>query len=201
MLKHKFERLTKPFSNDTNLIEKLYQEIHLEHSQKGRYYHTLTHLEEIYKVLETSYLTPVIEFAIFYHDSVYDIQKDNNEEASALLAQKRLTQLNVPQEIIQDVYDLILATKTHQSQNRQADYFLDADMAILGSSPDNYQRYTHAIRKEYALYADECYTKGRLKVLKSFLAKPNIYLSPSFQKSHQTQAYRNLEWEMHSLQA
>ena len=96
MLKTKFTALCQNFSKDKALISSLWQEIQLVYSKPTRHYHTLKHLEEIYKELQSFNLTPLLEFAIFYHDIVYDVKRDDNEEQSALLAKKRLEELSVP---------------------------------------------------------------------------------------------------------
>lgn len=43
-------------------------------------------------------------------------------------------------------------------------YFLDLDMAVLGSSPDNYADYRERIRGEYYFLSEPMYTALRLKV-------------------------------------
>nr|CAD7399023.1 unnamed protein product [Timema cristinae] len=42
-------------------------------------------------------------------------------------------------------------------------YFLDLDMAILGSSPEHYVEYTSIVRREYAFLSDNMYRSLRLK--------------------------------------
>lgn len=43
-------------------------------------------------------------------------------------------------------------------------YFLDLDMAVLGSLPENYAEYRRKIRGEYAFLSEPMYTALRLKV-------------------------------------
>lgn len=43
-------------------------------------------------------------------------------------------------------------------------YFLDLDMAVLGSSPDSYAEYRERIRGEYYFLSEPMYTALRLKV-------------------------------------
>jgi len=45
-----------------------------------------------------------------------------------------------------------------------AHYFLDLDMAVLGSSPDIYTEYRERIRGEYPFLSEPMYTALRLKV-------------------------------------
>jgi len=199
MLKNKFKKLCHKFTDDKRLIDSLYEEIQNYHTEKHRHYHTLNHLIYLYSILEEIKLNPVYEFAIFYHDIIYDVQKKDNEEQSALLAQKRLQALTVPTQIIEEVYELILATKMHQSLQVTHHTFLDADLGILGTNLKNYKNYAQAVRKEYHIYDDQSYRKGRQKVLQHFLEKEPIYLTAYFQKHFEEQARSNLEWELKSL--
>ena len=65
MLENKFKMLCQKFSQDEELIAELWQEIKTAHSEPIRYYHTLEHLEHIYKELGPFELNPLLEFAIF----------------------------------------------------------------------------------------------------------------------------------------
>ncbi len=196
MLKEKFETLCRNFSEDEELIAELWEEVETFHGEKTRHYHTLQHLEHIYKELESFELSTLVEFAIFYHDIVYDASQHNNEEISVLYAMKHLNRLGAKQVLQDELLGLILATKTHNSTVAEHTLFLDADLAILGSN--NYEEYTQNVRKEYAMYDDNSYMKGREKVLKSFLEKERIYLSEHFYKLYENKARKNLEQELKS---
>ncbi len=52
---------------------------------------------------------------------------------------------------------------------------IDADLAILGASPANYQDYARKIRQEYAWVAVEDYRHGRTKILEKMLSRRRIY--------------------------
>jgi len=43
-------------------------------------------------------------------------------------------------------------------------YFLDIDMAVLGSSPEHYSEYTTKVQQEYAFLPETTYRNLRLKV-------------------------------------
>lgn len=199
MLENKFKTLCQNLSNDEELINNLWQEIKSAHTQAKRYYHTLQHLQHIYTELEDIKLITHFEFAIFYHDIIYDIQRDDNEEQSALLAKKRLTELNVHEVLQEKVFEVIIETAKHEASSKENSLFLDADLAILGSSPKSYEQYIKNVRKEYALYSDKAYVSGRKKVLKSFLEKERIYKSNHFYKKYEQQAKVNIKSELNSL--
>jgi len=144
-------------------------------------------------------LNPTLEFAIFYHDIVYDIKRGDNEEQSAKLCVERLELLMVPKKLLLEVRQLINETKTHEPSSQINALFLDADLAVLGSSKDTYQQYIQNIRQEYALYSDKIYNESRKKVLKHFLEKENIYKSDYFYQKYKKQAKQNIIIEYNSL--
>jgi len=197
MLKNKFQTLCQNFTSDQKLIGSLWQEIKQRHAEPTRHYHTLKHLEHIYSVLPK--LDYVTEFAIFYHDIVYDASRNDNEEQSALLCEKQLKLLGVNSELIADIFQLILETKTHEPSSQRNALFLDTDLAILGSSVEVYNEYIQNVRKEYAIYSDDVYKKGRQKVLEHFLEKERIYISDTFYELYEEQARNNITIEYNSL--
>ena len=197
MLKNKFQTLCQNFTKDHKLVNTLWKEIEEKHSEPTRYYHTLKHLEHIYS--ELSKPDAVTEFAIFYHDIVYDVSCSDNEEQSALLCAKRLTLLGVKSKLIEEVTKLIIETKTHEPSSKHNALFLDADLAVLGSSKDVYKTYTQNIRKEYATYSDNVYSEGRKSVLKHFLEKKTIYISDYFYDKYEQHAQKNILIEYNSL--
>ncbi|UOU98329.1 hypothetical protein MUU74_17790 [Chryseobacterium daecheongense] len=167
-LKERFLQHCLKFSENRNLIENLWLKIEKKHSEKGRFYHNLDHLENMFLELEAvkdqilNYTA--ITFSVFYHDIIYDATSRSNEEKSAEFAVSRLEELNIDQAIIKEVFEQILATKTHQiSNHHDTNYLLDADLSILGKDPETYRDYTKKIRKEYSFYPDLLYKPGRKK--------------------------------------
>ena len=197
MLKNKFQTLCQNFTKDYNQVNTLWKEIEEKHTEPTRYYHTLKHLEHIYSELPR--LDIVTEFAIFYHDIVYDVSCSDNEEESASVCEKRLALLGAKTKLIEEVTKLIVETKTHEPSSKRNALFLDADLAVLGSSEDIYKAYTQNIRKEYAIYSDSVYREGRQKVLKHFLEKERIYVSDYFYELYEKKARSNIIKELNKL--
>lgn len=203
-LKERFSALSLAFSPDQELIEKLWSEIEKNYSQKSRHYHNLAHLESMFSGLDavnvriSNYLN--ISFSVFYHDVIYDSSSKSNEEKSADFAKERLQQLNLNETDISEIYHQILATKAHQnSDNKDLNYLLDADLSILGKDLETYIDYTLKIRKEYSIYPDLLYKPGRKKVLKHFLEMENIFKTDYFREKYEKQARKNIEWEIDNL--
>jgi len=196
-LKQKFIKISKKYTQDHQLILKLWQEI--EEAHFGRAYHNLAHLQTMYRLLleikEEIDDWECLVYAIVYHDFMYDIFAKDNEKSSALLAQQRLKKLFVYPNNINKVFELIMATESHNGERGgDCDFFVDLDLAILALP--SYEVYTEAIRKEYAVYSDKAYKKGRKNVIRHFLSKERIYQSDYFYKKFERQARENLEIEL-----
>ena len=199
MFKREFENLV----TNPEVGSRLIAEIRLAYSHRSRHYHTLTHLDQLATELKPFQdqfrCWDTIVFAIAYHDFVYKATARDNEEQSARVAEARLTEIDFPVLEIARCMEFILATKKHESVNREIDLFTDADLAILGATPERYQQYTTEIRKEYSIYPDLLYKPGRKKVLQHFLKMKRIYKTDEFFERYERAARRNLELELGSL--
>jgi predicted metal-dependent HD superfamily phosphohydrolase len=69
--------------------------------------------------------------------------------------------------------NLLRAAATHSTDAHKTDgmygsedlhFFLDIDMAVLGSSPEHYSEYVAKIQQEYAFLPETIYRSLRLKV-------------------------------------
>lgn len=95
---------------------------------------------------------------------------------------------------------MILATKLHEiSQDNDTNYFIDADLAILGRGQYEYQKYTEQIREEYSIYPDFMYNNGRKKALQHFLQMDAIYKTDYFFEKYEKQARLNISNELETL--
>ena len=204
MLKPIYLSLLEPYSQDVDLIETCWQEIALQYSSAGRFYHTLSHLEHLYGQLLP--LKPVVQdldtllFTLFYHDVIYNALRKDNEEKSAKLAETHLNALGYPPEQISRCKAQIIATKSHvESSEQDTNLFLDADLSILGQEYPIYEAYTQQIRKEYAMYPDLLYRPGRKKVLQHFLDMDAIFKTRYFQEKYEISARKNLQAELAHL--
>ncbi|WP_051477593.1 HD domain-containing protein [Aquimarina pacifica] len=206
MLKNIGISLLAGYTQDLEYTASLWKDIARQHSKKKRFYHTLAHLEHLYKNL-SKVQNKIIDwdmvlFALFYHDYIYNALKQDNEEQSAKKAVKVLYSLQVTDRRIMHCKDLILATKGHQiSENNDINYFTDADLSILGSDWLTYKTYFTNVRKEYKYYPDFMYNKGRIKVLNHFIAMPKIFKTSFFYEHYENNAKNNLRQEIKILSA
>lgn len=204
MLQSIFIQLIQRYTSDESPVNQLWTEIEKHYCAKGRHYHTLQHLQNMYTQLLTTKEKirdwDTLLFSLFYHDIIYKAISKDNEEQSAALAQKHLQQIAYPQEQIQLCVQQIIATKSHTtSTDSDTNYFTDADLSILGADWPDYEAYTIAIRKEYSIYPDLLYKPGRRKVLQHFLAMDTIFKTQYFQQLFEVKARENMQKESITL--
>lgn len=195
----KVHRLTSTTSGDDQ-----WQAISNAYQSRGRFYHTLDHLQAMLDrllPLENQLEDPeMVCMAVFYHDMVYNVLRKDNEARSARAAVKFLQQTGTAQERIQACREMILATQHHKDIGLpDCRYLLDADLGVLGSSPESYRQYCRNIRKEYRLFPDRVYKPGRKNVLLHFLEMPRIYKTDIFYDQLETQARENIREELEQL--
>ena len=193
--------LASAYTADQQLVRKLWEELHQYYSASDRYYHNLHHIEALL-TLATEHRAMAkhedpLRFSIFYHDIIYNATQNDNEEKSAALAAKRLQELAFSEASVALVKEMILATKSHQKHEQEdVNLLIDFDLSVLGSDWNSYCTYTIQIRKEYSVFPDYLYKKGRKKVLERFLSQHCIY---EFQKLLEGQARSNLQRELLTL--
>lgn len=203
MIKDEFLKSLGKFESDAQKQCQLWIEIEKNYSNSNRHYHNLNHLEsllvELIPFQNRFENWDVVIFAIAYHDVIYKVLKSDNEEKSAEFAVKKLKGISFPGELIKRCESLILATKKHENADEEINLFTDADLSILGSTPEIYKTYATLIRKEYNVYRDFMYNPGRKKVLRHFLKMDRIFKSKEFSERYEQSARLNLSEELESL--
>ncbi len=182
-------------------MQKLWTEIQTLHSEPHLHYHTLAHIAQIAAALDPVWdklqNADAVLFALFYHDSIYELKSNQNEAQSAMLAYRRMQELGVAAETIQKCSAIILATKAHEKTgDSDTDLFTDADLSILGAPWEIYEQYAQNVRAEYAVYEDAAYHAGRAKVLKHFLQMERIFKTDYFFETLELAARANLRREI-----
>jgi predicted metal-dependent HD superfamily phosphohydrolase len=97
--------------------DRVLAELERLYSKSDRFYHNLAHIQQVLEAiaclqLRSCYLES-IEFAAWFHDVIYDSKARDNEENSAVYAEKILNNLGISKETIYSVKNLILITKNH----------------------------------------------------------------------------------------
>jgi predicted metal-dependent HD superfamily phosphohydrolase len=177
------------------------------HREPHRRYHTATHVMLVCRhvdrlLAEHQVDDPdAVRLAALFHDAVYDPRSATNETASAHLAAARLGEIGWTDDRRALVARLIELTAGHEVDPADVAgaVLLDADLAILGADPGDYQHYVNGVRTEYAHVDDEGWRTGRAQVLQHFLAREAIYLTATMHADREQRARANLTAELTGL--
>jgi predicted metal-dependent HD superfamily phosphohydrolase len=172
------------------------------YSQPHRAYHNLLHVEDVLMRIEE--LAPpqehelALALAAWFHDAVYQPDRDDNEERSAYTAYDALEQAGASPALMAEVVRLIRLTANHDADADDAAgaVLCDADLAVLGASRERYVRYAQGIRQEYVHVPVAAYHAARARVLRSFLDREHIYSTPYAREHWEASARNNIEAEI-----
>ncbi|MGN7759695.1 Pycsar system effector family protein [Chryseobacterium sp. 22532] len=143
------------------------------------FYHNFIHTTyTVNKAEEIMRNTPVskedqekVLLALWFHDTGYVECAQNHEEKGVAILTDFLKKENYPESFIQDVSQLILATKiTYEPQNLLEKIVKDADCSHFASH--DYNDISDALRKEWELTNVKCFSNdewnaGNLEMLKN----------------------------------
>lgn len=206
-LEARWRRLCKRcFVEDRALIDAIYQELVSLYTEPGRHYHNLAHVKRMLGELDGCaghlYFHDAVEFAIWFHDAIYDTHASDNEARSADLAVASARRLNLPELMQEEIHHLIIATEhcippaEHDSR-----YIVDIDLVSLGLPYDGFKRFSKAIREEYSWVPEDVFRERRAELFEAFLARPSIYSTEHFRCRYEEQARENMERELAELRA
>lgn len=181
----------------------IFAQLAVAYGENTRHYHTAKHVSEcllhFLKYRDAAKHPAEIEIAIWFHDAIYDTTKSDNEEQSAEWAKRYLTEQSVDPKSVNRIVEMILATKTHQSQTADSALMVDIDLGILGATVDAFEAYDLAIHKEFYWVPTEQYCIGRSQVLSSFLKRETIYQTEVMRDLYEAQARENLSRKIKEL--
>lgn len=171
-------------SEDKN-HDSAFETILFKYSNLFRAYHNPKHLVNCFDVLEKFFpnekLDPAIRLALFFHDAVYNTTKTDNEAQSCLLLDKLLP--DIDESIRNDAKSYIMVTSSHLPFDDKSKIVVDCDLAILGSSPEEYEVYENSIREEYYFAPQDLYVSGRAKVMSKFANKEFVFWTEQMRNS------------------
>ncbi|SEF84672.1 Predicted metal-dependent phosphohydrolase, HD superfamily [Thermomonospora echinospora] len=177
------------------------------YGEPHRRYHTRDHLTAVLDLVDelAAYADDpdAVRLAVWFHDAVYDPERGDNEERSAVKAERVLADTDLPPATIAEVARLVRLTAAHDPGpgDRNGQVLCDADLAILAADPEKYAAYTAAVREEYAFVPDEYFTTARADILRSLLALPALFHTPPARERFEQQARHNLQTELMLLEA
>lgn len=201
LLQQRWQALASGYCSDSTIIEAYWKDILNRYQEPHRAFHTVNHLQYIFNELHTVECTDSMNFSVWYHDIIYKPGSNKNKKNSAIYATAALNHLSVPKNIQHNVKIMIEATQLHHSEDNQTQLFLDADMAILGSSSAQYSQYLKALKREFNSIPKVLYNRGRKRFIMQTLSAEKIFNSDYFGQRYEQQARENLTNEMARIQA
>jgi len=171
-----------------------------------RRYHDLDHLAAVLTAVDLlaadgsqpDDVVVVARLAAWFHDAVYAGRPGRDESDSAELAIAVLTGLGLPSAVVVEVDRLVRLTADHgcADGDRAGALLSDADLAILAAPTPDYDRYTRAVRAEYAHVAEPAFRAGRAAVLRRLLAADPLFRTETGRRLWQQAARSNLRAEL-----
>ena len=171
-----------------------------------RRYHDIRHLRDVLGYVELlvghADDADAVRLAAWYHDAVFEAGPDD-EELSARQAEADLTALGVPAGFVAKVARLVRMTTDHNPApgDRDAEVLVDADLASLAISWEEYRRNSADIRIEFAHVPDALFRSGRAAIVAALLAAPALYRTPTARARWEQAARVNLRAELALLTA
>ena len=170
-----------------------------------RRYHSVHHLTAVLAVVDEladpTTEPDLVRLAAWYHDAVHQPEgPGDDEQRSADLARVDLVALGIEGAAVDEVARMVLLTASHDPEpgDHGGAVLCDADLWILGSSEETYDRYSRAVRAEYGHVPEDAWRSGRASVLHHFLERPAIYHTESG-RQREPAARANLERELSRL--
>ncbi|MFG2579340.1 HD domain-containing protein [Streptomyces malaysiensis] len=178
-------------------------------AEPQRRYHTTDHLLAVLDRVDE--LLPhvqapdpaAVRLAAWFHDAVYLPDRSTNEERSARLAERALTEAAVPAPRTAETVRLVLLTRDHDPAegDTNGEVLCDADLAVLAGSPEDYGAYAAAVREEYAFVPDDTFREGRANVLRHLLGLSRLFRTPAAHDRWEAPARHNMTTELELLGA
>lgn len=163
----------------------LHVAVRARYAEPHRAYHTGEHIARTLTLLDgvrgRLHRPDEAELAVWLHDVVYEPRAADNEARSADLAAAWLAEGGADAARGERVRALILATRhAGPPTEHDARYVVDADLAILGAAPADFDRYEIQVREEYRFRSEAEWRMGRARLLRRFLDQPQLFLTPEF---------------------
>jgi predicted metal-dependent HD superfamily phosphohydrolase len=178
--------------------EGVFAQLTAAYGEARRAYHTAQHIQDCLREFDDCRTLAAhpdeIEVALWFHDAVYLPGAADNEEKSADLARRTLTEAQVPPEVVRRTTNLVLVTR-HVSPPAERDEQLicDIDLSVLGREPEQFAEFEKQIRREYAWVPEAVYRRERSAVLARFLGWGSIYGTQRFRDRYEARARDNMK--------
>ncbi|HVN34282.1 MAG TPA: hypothetical protein VMU96_03385 [Casimicrobiaceae bacterium] len=160
-----------------------------------RRYHTLAHIHDCLRRLDrvASLLKDpdAVELGIWFHDAIYEMDSDSNEQQSADLFDTLAR--GADPAFRRRVCGLIMATR-HRGGERDHDrrFIVDIDLAGFGASWDEFMRNGMLLREESPRKTDAQYHRGQVSFLRRLQRRRHFFATEYFRDRYEAKARANL---------
>lgn len=165
----------------------------------------LSHLDEL---APSTHDPEVLIVAAWYHGAVLNRAMEaklsgapDTTGTCIDFATHHLSSLGVPAEVVARVEELLRLLVKHRAplDDVDAQVLMDADLANLAATPQEYKKYRTQLRAEYQGIDELSYLRGRRSVVRALLARTAIFESPRAHQLWEALARENLEAELAKL--
>lgn len=177
------------------------------YADPARHYHGLDHLlavlERVDSLSGEAAQPRLVTLGAWYHDAVYDVRRDDNEERSAELALHTLRESGLDIADVSEVARLVRLTASHDPRSGDSNgaVLSDSDLAVLAGDHAAYSSYVSAVRAEYAHLGDAEFRRGRAAVVEHLVALPALFRTCRGATVWEARARNNLSTELARLRA
>lgn len=171
------------------IADNIFEQLMEQYTQPYRTYHNISHIVDGLAYIEVATLDSMsfrfLGAAWLWHDIVYHVGSNLNEEDSAGISVYNLLKLGWKKYEVDRVHKLIIATKHDTiSEDPLHNLIQDIDLMGLALIKEEFDANTNKIRKEYQSVTDEAWNQGRFLFFAKLLALKGmkIYRSPYFEQ-------------------
>ena len=168
----------------------------------GRYYRTLDHIRYcLVKLDEVRELVPnpyIVELAIWFHNAIYKVWADDNEEGSADLAIFFITKLMGLDTLFAMRVGYLVKNSAYFKNSpkihitRDAEFFLDIDLSWIGDTEDVFDRNNINVKREFDWMDPGELRIKQIVMFDFFLKREPLYLTEYFRDKYEAQARVNI---------
>ncbi|MDO5700438.1 MAG: hypothetical protein Q4P36_03085 [Bowdeniella nasicola] len=194
---------------DRDRIEAMAERLIERWQEADRHHHNIKHLIEVLQrvdsLAEETHEPEAVRLAAWYHGAVFDTSMlthyrraaGEDKDRSAALAAKELTEIGLPDRVVEHITEMIQRLKTHADACEDIDCqaLADADLGSLACEPQKYRSYRENVRKEFAHVDVEDYLEARAEIITKLLNRPHLFTSP-MAHSWEDAARENLRAEL-----
>ena len=175
-------------------------------SEKHRHYHTLQHLRECLELLDAvrseAQRPAEVAVALWFHDAVYEPEREDNEARSAHWMRASTTDAGVDPAAIERLHAMVMATVDHMPVDEaDAQLLVDIDLSIFGSEAARFDESNHQVRRECAHVPEPEWRIGRRRMLQKFLDRPRLFGTERFHGMFEARARENITRELNALKS